>query len=261
MKGILGKMQAFGEKAAQIKKAIDAAPAQAAHLRQTMLMTADQLRSVRDEVELVATGLQAEGDEAITKVLSELNEHELTIEDAGYEVTGIDMEVSPVQRLIVRMEQFEEVDGARLRSLIAANSRHRTIEAILAAIEKANEIAANVALKYLVYRELIVHLGPIPTVRLSWKLVEEAEPVAVAAPVAKVPVAVPVTSSFVQESSFFAPRTAAPIRVSASAPVESPLPAPTHSAAPSPVEHTTPSWDRSALDRFKKMPGGSKYSH
>lgn len=256
-------MQAFGEKAAQIKKAIDAAPAQAAHLRQTVLMTAEQLRSVRDEVELVATGLQAEGDEAIAKVLSELNEHELTIEDAGYEVTGIDMEVSPVQRLIVRMEQFEEVDGARLRSLIAANSSKRTIEAILAAIEKANEISANVALKHLVYRELIVHLGPIPTVRLSWKLVEEPEPVVTGAPVAKVPAAAPLGSSFVQESSFFAPRqAAAPIRVTAPAPVvETAQPVAAHSPAPAPAEHATPSWDRSALDRFKKMPGGSKYSH
>lgn len=252
MKRMMSRMQAFTEKAAQVKKAIDAAPAHAAQLRQAIHMTAEQLHTVRDEVEMAVHGLRAEGEAQISDALSELNEHALTLEEAGYEMVGVDMELSPVQRLIVKLEQFEEVPEPKLRLLISANNSRPTIKSLLGAISKANQIAAATELKYLTYRELIVHLGPMPTFRLAWRVVnEEPQPLIAAAPAkAEVPAAA------APESSFFAPRTEAPIRISA--PVD--LPPVSARATEAPKQPTSASWQRSALDRFKQMPTGSKYS-
>lgn len=249
MRRMISKMQALGEKAAQVKKAIDAAPAHAAQLRQAIHMTAEQLHTVRDEVEMAVHGLRAEGEAQISDALTELNEHALTLEEAGYEMVGVDMELSPVQRLIVKLEQFEEVAEPKLRLLIAANNNRRTINSLLNAISKANKIAAATELKYLTYRELIVHLGPMPTFRLAWRVMNEAPQPIVAA-------AAPVQAAAPEPQSFFAPRTEAPIRVTA-APAELPQAA-VRVEAPKPP--ASASWQRSALDRFKKMPEGSKYS-
>lgn len=252
MRRMISKMQALGEKAAQVKKAIDAAPAHAAQLRQAIHMTAEQLHTVRDEVELAVHGLRAEGEAQISDALSELNEHALTLEEAGYEMVGVEMELSPVQRLIVKLEQFEEVPEPNLRLLISANNSRPTIKSLLTAISKANQIAAATELKYLTYRELIVHLGPMPTFRLAWRVVnEEPQPVIAAVPEKReAPPAEPA------QSSIFAPRTEAPIRISA--PVD--LPQVAAPAIQAPKQPASASWQRSALDRFKQMPTESKYS-
>jgi hypothetical protein len=263
MRKMFSRVQALGEKAAQLKKALDAAPAQAAHLRQTIRMTAEQLHSVRNEVEMAVDGLRAEGDAEISAALAELNEHALTLEEAGYEMIGVDMEISPVHRLIVKLEQFEEVPEANLRLISSSHNTRPTIRALLTAISKANQIAAAVDLKYLAYRELIVHLGPIPTVRIAWKVIEE-EPHAVPAPLT----AAHPSTEIVAPSSFFAPRSEQPIRVVAPPPIAAPAPASaapipppaTHAAVPA-AAPASDSWQRSALDRFKQMPTGSKYSH
>ncbi len=264
MKNILHKIQDLSQKAAQFKQVIEAAPAQAAQLRETVMMTAGQLQQMRSDVQTAVGGLRADNEDRLTRALREINDGADTFLDAGYQLIGVDMEVSPVQRLVVHLAKVDSVAESRIHSLISANVAHPTISALLTSLAKADALTASMHLSNLSYRELVVHVGPTPSVRLHWRADDVIESSASAHSIVgppPVPAVVatpsPPLPTFGQ-SSFFEPR------------------APAHAAEPKPIEVAAPAsapavhvpvvktvqgseWKQSALDRFKKMPDASKY--
>jgi hypothetical protein len=122
-----------------------------------------------------------------------------------------------------------------------------------------------------VYYRLVVHVGPVPSVRLVWKPEAElAREIGVAAVGATEPGEVMATSGMgLGRSSFFEPRPAPvlPVPSVPAKPVVSAEPAVAGQkavqaagvAGPGAVERRK-DWGRSALERFKTMPGASKYS-
>ncbi len=271
MKNLIHKIQDLGQKAAQVKQVIEAAPAQAAQLRETVLMTAGQLQQIRGDVQTVMSGLRADSGDRLTQALRELNDHADTFLEAGYQLIGVEMEVSPVQRLIVRLARVESVSEARIHALVSANVARATISALLASLAKAEGLTAQMHLSNLSYRELVVHVGPSPSVRLCWHADDVIDTPAHPQPPPLVRPA-PVTPSAATPSptlqafgagSYFEQR--APVRPAEPAPVSPPAHAPEvepherPAPAASAVKIATSDWKQSALDRFKKMPEASKY--
>lgn len=270
MKNIIQKVQDLSHKAAQIKQAIEAAPAQAAQLRETVLMTAGQLQQMRHEVQSSVTGLRADNEDRLTQALRELNDGADTFLEAGYQLIGVDMEVSPVQRLVVHLAKVESVPEAMLRSLASSHTGQPTISGLLSSLAKAEALTAKMHLSNLSYRELVVHVGPTPSVRLCWHADEviesgqaQAHPARPApATVASTPPPIP---AFTQSSYFEArptPHATPPAQATGSPVVEpSSAAAPAVTATPKPAVKvvTGSDWKQSALERFKKMPDASKY--
>lgn len=260
MKKIIRRLQDLGHKAGQLKDVAAALPARAEEVREAVLLTAGQLQQLRTEVQSGVAGLRANTDDRLTQALRELNDSAGTFREAGYELDGVDLEVSPTQRLIVHLEKVADVGAGRLRALLNTSSGQPTTEAVLAAMLKADETAGQVRLPNLDFCELVVHVGPVPSVRLCWRapavLVEEGVPASVSPADAS-----PGASSGGGEAglfgsgSFFAARqAAAPQRVeppvtgqtgSASEPVVQARPA----AAGAPAAAS-----EDVLARFKKMP-------
>jgi hypothetical protein len=81
----------------------------------------------------------------------------------------VDLELGPAQRLIVHLDKCAEVDPRRVRALLQSCGDKPTTRAVLAACLKADETAGQVQLSHLDFCELIVHAGPVPTVRLCWR--------------------------------------------------------------------------------------------
>ena len=267
MKKIINKIQDLGQKAAQVKQAVEAAPAKAAQLRESVLMTAGQLQQLRHDVQSSVTGLRADNEDRLVQALREINDSAETFREAGYELTGVDMELSPTQRLIVRLEKVESVAESVIRSVLAANSGRQTIYALLAALAKADGLSEKVKLSHLDYRELVVHVGPTPSVRLCWRadvapseVAEQSHATPTAAASAASP---PPPLPMFSQSSYFEQRSTPSPKPAAPAAMESPAPAtPVAGVATStvlPPAHSGSDWKRSALDRFKKMPDASKY--
>lgn len=266
MKKFIQRVQDLTQKAAHLKQVVEAAPAQAAQLRDTVLMTAGQLQQMRHDVQSSVTGLRADNDDRLAQALREINDGAATFLEAGYELTGVDMELSPVQRLMVHLEQRDSVSEAVLRSVLSANSGRPTIQALLNALARAEAISERVNLSHLTYRGLIVHVGPAPTVRLSWRSESAGElvvPVPPALPTSAPAAPPPPLSAFTQ-SSYFAerPPITTPSPEAGTVPAEAPaLSAPTVLPSSGTARETRPGgdWRSSALDRFKKMPDVSKY--
>jgi hypothetical protein len=289
MKRVIHRIKALGDKATQLKTAVEGAPAVAAGIRDAVAVTASQLRQLRADVQTGVSGLRVEDEDRLIDALREVSAGTDVFEQAGFELSGVDVELGLLRRIVVRLERFEEVSVSRLRSIHAASAGQSTLQALLNALIKAEEMASKVELPDLTYRQLIVDVGPAPTVRVCWRpdtAVVDAEPAA-PKPVSAAPTTVPPvasgTPSVFGGDSFFEPRpasTAYTAQPAASSPgsatvVAATMPGPagpTQTAsvpagAPAPVPVTTGvttktgDWKRGALDRFKKMPDLSKPRH
>lgn len=271
MKKFIQRVQDLSQKAAHLKQVVEAAPAQAAQLRDTVLMTAGQLQQMRHDVQSSVMGLRADNEGRLAQALQDINDHAGTFSDAGYELTGVDMELSPTHRLIVHLEKAGAVDESTLRSLMARNSANQAIYALLSALAKADAMSDRARLSHLHYCGVVVHVGPTPSIRLCWAPEEMAE---AAVPETEVPAAqssvalpVPPPLPAFSQSSYFEKRPSVVTPPSAS----EPIPAAGSSALsevasagtskPAAVLQSPPrgDWKASALDRFKKMPDVSKY--
>jgi hypothetical protein len=287
MKKFIHKIQDLSQKAAHLKQALEAAPGQAAQLRESVLMTAGQLQQLRQDVQSNVTGLRADNDARLAQALREIHDSARTFLEAGYALTGVDMDLSPVQRLIVHLEKLETISETTMRSLLSLNSSRPTVYAILASMAKADAVSEKMHVPHLAYRKLVVHVGPTPSVRLCWRsdevveVVEHEHAAPATAAAVRTPPPIPVTSTpaaapsaFVQSSYFeqrsigAIPRSAPPATTVPEAVVIPPAlgPASTGSSSPSYSRYGQPheapaggDWKSSALDRFKKMPDGSKY--
>jgi hypothetical protein len=260
MKNFINKVQDLGKKAAEIKQALQSAPAKVAEVREALTMSAGELHQLRVDVQANLTGLHANSEERLLKAMREINDNTYTFEEAGYELTGMDLDLNLNQRLAVNFRRFEDVPHVKLRALLTKETRE-TIKAILSGFLKAEESAANVEFTHLNYDGVVVHVGAIPLIRMCWRsdtLLQEQKPQAPESlPVSPVP-----NSPIV--GSFFEPRIPpAPTRAPEPQPtVATNSPVAVESQTTSTPESTVPPvspWSADALDRFKKMPDFSKH--
>lgn len=265
MKRFISKVQNLSQKAAELKAAMQQVPPKVAEIREAMAATTGQLQQLKSEIQYSVADLKADDESRLTQALQEIKNSADVLARAGFVLSGLDLDISPVQRMLVRLTRVESVHPSQLRALLSANQQRKTIHAILASILQAQQMADTVELEDLDYVELGVGIGPIPAVRLSWRG-EETEPAQVVPPAPTAAVPPPLASSQPQSvfgtSSFFErrePPTGTAASTQPSAPVESTAASPT---ALRPVSDTPAAKEAEVasdpLARFKKMPDWSK---
>ncbi|MFN7138619.1 MAG: hypothetical protein ACK4UN_04720 [Limisphaerales bacterium] len=272
MRKFIHRVQDLSKKAGELQKTVQSMPGKAAELRQAVVMSAGELQQIRSDVQSNINGLRANSEDRLLQAMREINDHTYTFEEAGYELTGMDLDLAITQRLAVQFNRFEDVSLSTLQSLLAKQTKD-VIKSILTGIIKAEETAANVELTHLKYDGVIVDIGAVPLIRMLWRsdtFVEQQDTVIETVQSAPAPAVVasaapsgsPVSSS--PFGSFFEPRPA-PIAASSPAPVENsvtPSPEPIRIEVPAAKPQTAASpaetTKQSALERFKKMPDLSK---
>ncbi len=261
---MLGRIQNLGRQAAQLKQAVEKAPARLAEVREVVAQTAGQLQQLRRDVQVNVAGLRADSDQGVAALLAEIFSEAATLREAGYQIGGVEMEVDPVQRLFVLLDKVDDVPATRLESLLASQATRPGLHGLLASLIKAEAMADALALPGLQYRRLRVEVGPQPTLRLCWQ-----SPGATGLPSASTPVAISVTpsasptlSTLLGEGSYFQRRPASSPSAAASAPPLSPAPESAATTSPAAVEPDhAEKWQASVLDRFKKMPDLGRRVH
>lgn len=271
MNKLVNRLQILRQRAGQLKSAVEAAPARAARLREAVNATTGQLQQLRTDVQGTVAALKTDSDASLAEALVELDGGLDLLARAGYDLTGIDLEPGVVPRLIVHLEQLAAARTEPLAQLARECAGKRTLPAILQALIRAEALEEQVQLGDLSFCGLIVHVGPMPTVRLCWRRPdgEEAEaavpetPAPAAQPASR-PAATPPplplsaygTGSFFERASAPA-ATPRPASTEASEPA-TPAPTPTPvRARPQTEEAAAPvtgDWRKDALARFKKMP-------
>ena len=72
MKKFARKLQELGEKAAQVQRAIDAAPAKAAQIRESVMATAGQIQQLRADVLSSVSSMRSTDDARLVDAIREL---------------------------------------------------------------------------------------------------------------------------------------------------------------------------------------------
>jgi len=268
MKQFISNIKNLSQKAAEIKAAMQQLPPKVAEVREAVAATTGQLQQLKSEIHHSVANLKADNEDRLSEAMQEIHASTDVFVKAGFVLSGVDLEISPVQRMLVHLTKIEDVHASMLRSLVSANQHRRTTHAILSSLLQANQMADTVELGDLVYDEVIVGVGPIPSVRLCWRT-EEIETIAIAQPTQPIPVpsstVAPAAApqSVFGQGSFFERRTPqpTPVAVQPTAPAVSVSMA-SSSAATSAVEaphsDTAVGGKEDPLARFKKMPDFSK---
>lgn len=290
MKKFARKLQELGEKAAQVQRAIDAAPAKAAQIRESVMATAGQVQQLRADVLSSVSSMRSTDDARLVDAIRELGNAGPALAEAGFELESVELEMGIQQRLIVQLLRIAEVPAARLRGLRDMQWESPALQSILGAILTAQELATRVDGGNLQFSRITAYVGASPSVRIAWEPIEaddteqpirtaasvpppipsEAPPAPKASPnpdttPSMASGAAPTTFGAYGASSFFEPRSStSPARTAAAAPAPgaSSVPAPTSasSAPPSEEPEVTGDWRKDALARFKKMPDLSRRS-
>jgi hypothetical protein len=287
MKKFIRTLKQLSERAAQFQETLQQVPPKVAEIRQAVSLTSGQLRQLQADVQMNVASLKADNPDRLVDALHEINGSNEVFQEAGYELGHVEMELSPVPRLIVHLDRVEDTRDSVLQALSEANRERRITQALLNAVIQAEAVADRVDIQGQVYYRLIVHVGPVPSVKLGW-MPEPAmsrQAAVLPAPSAGPPplttdAGAPKNSFSYGKSSFFesGPSTAAAPRGSQGPPEAPPSPAAPSAeesasppTVPQPVVQNvsaanltaqTPSqkdWGKSALERFKQMPTASKY--
>jgi len=270
MNKLVNRLQTLRQRAGQLKTAVEAAPARAAQLREAVNATAGQLQQLRTDVQGTVAALKSDSEASLAEALVELDGGLGLLARAGYDLTGIDLEQGASPRLIVHLDQIEAARTEPIEQLARECAGKRTLHALLVALIRAEALEEKVRLGDLSFRGLIVHVGPIPTVRLCWRRAEEppdepvvtptsaSQPATLSRPAATPP---PLPLTAYGTDSFFArtsPIKPTPQNIAGETPQPvGPTPAPASAssrALPDPAAPVTGDWRKDALARFKKMP-------
>src|SRR5262245_36405811 len=101
MKQFVSKVRNLSQKAAEIKAAMQQLPPKVAEVREAVASTAGQLQQLRADVQSTVTGLKADTEQRISQAMQEINGSLDVFLEAGFDLGGLDLEISPVQRVLV----------------------------------------------------------------------------------------------------------------------------------------------------------------
>jgi hypothetical protein len=273
MKQFMSRVKDLSQKAAEIKAAMERVPPKVAEIREAVSATAGQLQELKSQIGYSVADLRADNEKHLSEMLQEIAGSEEALLKAGFSLDGVDIELSPVQRLLVHLTKLEDVHASVLRALATANQQRRTVHAIVSALLQGQQMAATVELENLNYCGVIIGVGPIPSVRLCWRpdalpepaataLTAVGSPAAAPAPKTATPPAASATPSAFGPGSFFEKRAeVVPTQfVAPDSPVASVVPTEEETSVPLeafyqvPVREPEPVVGADPLARFKKMP-------
>jgi hypothetical protein len=272
MKKVITRLQTLGQKAAEVKQAIDAAPAKAAQIRQAVTDTAGRLKQLRSELEGTLDALRTTDDASFAALLAELDGSQALLERAGYALEGVDLEQGAAPRLIVHVRPTAPARTAPLETLLVEAGERGVSRVLMEALIRAENLDDDPPVKGLTFAGLTVYLGAAPAVRILWRSAASAQEASIgrpAAPSEPQPSAPPPASAFASfaGSPFFEstarPASVAPQPEPASVTPTPPQTAPETQRTPPTAEKRTPDsqqgdWRTDALARFKKMPDLSR---
>ena len=201
MKRIVRRVQSLNERAAELTAAAGQMPNRVAELRQAVTATSSELQNLKNGIEVNITDLQMNREDDLSAALTEVAAHAPVLAEAGFILDGLDVEVSPVQRIIVQLVRYDDVETLEIQALIQKYQQEKSVRAILSSILKARAMVETVHIDGLDYHKLTVGIGPVPTIRLCWR--DTATEVGSASPSPAKPATSQTASPDTLQTSFF----------------------------------------------------------
>jgi hypothetical protein len=253
MKRIVRRVQSLNERAAELTAAASQLPKRVAEMREVMTATTGQLQSLKTDIQANVADLVIHREDDFAAALAEITSHAPVLAEAGFLLDGLDIEVSPTQRVVVQLVRIGDAEPGEIEELIQKHHGRTTLRAILSAMLKARDVAATIRIDGLDYHQLLIGIGPVPIIRIGWRAATSSAP-APAPSAASTSWQPSVSKPLPGGSSFFGPPISSTTSFAPVPPEPEDEPAkPVAAAAPTaPPPLPPPSTD--PLARFKVMP-------
>lgn len=255
MKRIVRRVQTLNERAAELTAAAGQLPKRVAEMREVMTATTGQLQSLKTDIQVNVADLVMNREDDFAAALAEITSHAPVLAEAGFLLDGLDIEVSPTQRVVVQLVRIGDAEPGEIEELMQKHQGRTTLRAILSAMLKARDVAASIRIDGLDYHQLLIGIGPVPIIRIGWRSATSAPAPAPAQPAAttswqpSVSKPLPGGSTFfgppISSTTTFAPRPSEP---------EDELPTPVVATTPAAAPPPLPPASTDPLARFKVMP-------
>lgn len=169
MKRIVRRVQTLNERAAELTAAAGQLPKRVAEMREAMTATTSQLQSLKTDIQVNVADLVIDREDDFAAALAEISSHAPVLAEAGFLLEGLDIEVSPTQRVVVQLVRIGDAEPGEIEKLIQKHQGETTLRAILSAILKAGDVAATIKIEGLDYHQLLIGIGPVPIIRIGWR--------------------------------------------------------------------------------------------
>ena len=169
MKRIVRRVQSLNERAAELTAAASQLPKRVAEMREVMTATTGQLQSLKTDIQVNVADLVIHREDDFAAALAEITSHAPVLAEAGFLLDGLDIEVSPTQRVVVQLIRIGDAEPGEIEELIQKHQGRTTLRAILSAMLKARDVAASIRIDGLDYHQLLIGIGPVPIIRIGWR--------------------------------------------------------------------------------------------
>ncbi|MBT3376629.1 MAG: hypothetical protein HN742_07930 [Lentisphaerae bacterium] len=102
----------------------------------------------------------------IKQITDELHDAVPYLEKAGYVLDSLSVDIGMPPKVVPRFTVREEIDEATKDAVLAESKEHRLAHLILIAVLKTAPLRRAVRVGSLAFRELEIHCGAIPKIRL-----------------------------------------------------------------------------------------------
>jgi hypothetical protein len=205
MKRIVRRVQTLNERAAELTAAASQLPKRVAEMREVMTATTGQLQSLKTDIQVNVADLVIHREDDFAAALAEITSHAPVLAEAGFLLDGLDIEVSPTQRVVVQLIRIGDAEPGEIEALIQKHHGRTTLRAILSAMLKARDVAASIRIDGLDYHQLLIGIGPVPIIRIGWRAATSTPTPAPAQPAATTSWQPSVSKPLPGGSSFFGP--------------------------------------------------------
>jgi hypothetical protein len=176
MKRIVRRVQSLNERAAELTAAASQLPKRVAEMREVMTATTGQLQSLKTDIQANVADLVIHREDDFAAALAEITSHAPVLAEAGFLLDGLDIEVSPTQRVVVQLIRIGDAEPGEIEELIQKHHGRTTLRAILSAMLKARDVAASIRIDGLDYHQLLIGIGPVPIIRIGWRSATSSAP-------------------------------------------------------------------------------------
>jgi hypothetical protein len=137
--------------------------------KQQIDVVKDKTSDVADALSVKVTALKEAGADKIKNYMDEISHGLPLIEEAGFKVDGINIDLSLPPDISIGFSKTNEVTSETIQLLIEDNQDKKLLCLILNALQSANNLQSKITMDKFVFAGVSIKLGLPPEVSLKYK--------------------------------------------------------------------------------------------
>lgn len=124
--------------------------------------------TIEQNEEQAADGFSAPGKEKVKEVINDFLAISPLIEQAGYRITDLQVELGLIPKLIPHFTKVADVDEQQKQMVIDQLQQKRLMKLLVSALFKADSFQQGLSMKNYTFKGIEIEIAALPAVRLNY---------------------------------------------------------------------------------------------